>query len=255
VFLPGTTVPTTHILKPAMADYEASAQNEFLCLSIADRLRMPAVKAEIRRAEDQTYVLVERYDRRRLDGNLIERVHQEDFCQALGIVTARKYEIEGGPGFSECFSLLKESDKPALDRTALARFLILNYLLGNADAHGKNFSLLHRPPTSTKIAPLYDVLAMTDIYGVDQRMAMSIGGNFDAASVTQDNWKAFCKKIGYGFPAFKLLLQDQVNEIEQVAARERDKLQEGEFKTWVADSIIYELGRSCGRVRTQFGWK
>lgn len=254
VCLPNPNVPTTHILKPAMAEYEGSTQNEYLCLSIAAGLDINAASVQIRKAEDQAYVLVKRYDRRVLNGNKIERVHQEDFCQALGVATARKYESEGGPGFQQCFDLLKQCDTPAIDRTKLAKFLIFNFLVGNSDAHGKNFSVLHRTAASTTLAPMYDVVSLRDIYDVEQRMAMSIGGCFDARHVTKDHWQALCKAAGFGFPAFQKLLREQVNAIEQVAELEREKLQAGEFQTWVADSIIYELGRSCSYVREQFAW-
>jgi serine/threonine-protein kinase HipA len=255
IYLPAKDVPTTHILKPAMAQHEATVQNEFLCLSIASGLGLPTAKAEIRRAEDQAYVLVERYDREIIDGTFIRRIHQEDFCQAIGIVAAHKYEAENGPGFKECFELLKQSDRPALDRTTFAKFLILNYLLGNADAHGKNFSLLHPTGTSTKIAPLYDVLSIIHVYDdLIQNIAMSIGGCFNAADVTVEDWKKLCKNSGFGFPAFRNLLKEQVSSVEGVAERERDKLANSEFQTWVADMMILELGRSCDRVRNQFGW-
>ena len=75
---------------------------------------------------------------------VLERLHQEDFCQAQGIVSEMKYQKEGGPSLKQCFSLLREvSSAPVVD---LARFLdavIYNYLVGNNDAHGKNFSLLY----------------------------------------------------------------------------------------------------------------
>ncbi len=255
ICLPTEDVPTTHILKPAMAQHEATVQNEFLCLSIASGLGLPTAKTEIRRAEDQAYVLVERYDREIIDGTFIRRVHQEDFCQAMGVVAARKYEAEKGPGFTECFELLKQSDKPALDRTTFAKFIVLNYLVGNADAHGKNFSLLHSPGASTRIAPLYDVLSIIQVYDdLIQNMAMSIGGCFNAAAVTVEDWKKLCKTSGFGFPAFRNLLKEQVASIEEVAEREREKLASSEFQTWVADMMILELGRSCNRVRDQFGW-
>ena len=83
---------------------------------------------------------------------------------------------------------------------------------------------------------------------------MSIGGCFNAADVTVEDWKKLCKNSGFGFPAFRNLLKEQVSSVEGVAERERDKLANSEFQTWVADMMILELGRSCDRVRNQFGW-
>jgi serine/threonine-protein kinase HipA len=254
ICLPSENVLTTHILKPAIAEHEATVQNEFMCLAIARSLGLPTVTAEIHRAEDQSYLLVERYDRK-ITGDRISRVHQEDFCQALGVVTARKYEAEGGPGFKHCFDLLKQADKPALDRTTFAKFLILNYLVGNTDAHGKNFSLLHQSETSTRLAPLYDVVSIIGLYeNLVQNMAMSIGDCFDSTLVSEENWRKLCKNAGFGFPAFKKLFQTSVTNIEEIVEQQRDWLAKSEFDTWVADTISHEIGRRCFRVRELFDW-
>ncbi len=252
ICLPAEDVPTTHILKPAMADHEGTLQNEYMCLAIARNLAIPTVTAEIRQAEDQAYILVERYDRR-IAGDRITRVHQEDFCQALGIVTAHKYESEGGPGFKQCFDLLKQTDKPALNRTTFAKYLILNFLLGNADAHGKNFSLLHDPSSSTTLAPLYDVVSIIGLYdNLIQKMAMSVGDCFDSTEVDKKNWEKLCKNVGFGFPAFRKLLQTLVSEIEVFAEQERNSLAQTEFNPWIADLISHEIGRRCFRLKEQF---
>ncbi len=254
ICLPAGDVPTTHILKPANPEHEATVQNEFMCLSIARALGLPTVAAEIRRAEDQAFVLVERYDRK-ITGDRISRIHQEDFCQAMGVVTARKYESEGGPGFKQCFELLKQADKPALDRTTFAKYLILNFLVGNADAHGKNFSLIHSSSTSTTLAPLYDVVSIIDLYeNLIQTMSMSIGGSFDSTQVTENNWKLLCKNIGFGFPALKKILKTMVYDIGAIADQQRDLLVEGEFATWVANTISHEISSRCFRLREQFEW-
>src|ERR1039458_4008542 len=95
------------------------------------------------------YLLVERYDRtyrQTAEGDpVLERIHQEDFCQALGIVSETKYQKEGGPSLKQCFALLREvSNSPVVDLALLLDAVIYNYLVGNNDAHGKNFSLLYR---------------------------------------------------------------------------------------------------------------
>jgi serine/threonine-protein kinase HipA len=97
----------------------------------------------MRQAKNIPYLLVERYDRE-VEGDRIRRIHQEDFCQAMGILTSKKYQNEGGPGLKECFDILRETTTPVVDRNRLAQVVVFNYLIGNNDAHGKNFSLLHR---------------------------------------------------------------------------------------------------------------
>src|ERR1039458_8453737 len=113
------------------------------------------------------YLLVERYDRtyrQTAEGDpVLERIHQEDFCQALGIASETKYQKEGGPSLKQCFALLREvSNSPVVDLARLLDAVIYNYLVGNNDAHGKNFSLLYRgtgtPNLEISFSPLYDVV-------------------------------------------------------------------------------------------------
>lgn len=255
ICIPAPGVPTSHILKAPIRGHEATVQNEYLCMSTAARLGIPTAKVEMRRAEDQIYLLTERYDRELTSDGRIRRVHQEDFCQALGIVTARKYQAEGGPGFRECFDLLMNCERPAIDRTTLARILILNYLLGNADAHGKNFSLLHPEAHLSRLAPLYDVLSVSVYEDLEQKMAMHIGGCYDMGTVQPDNWRALCKEIRFGYPAFRKELAHQTDEIVEAAEAARQTLADSQFDTWVADDILRLLQRSCNRVKETYDWE
>jgi serine/threonine-protein kinase HipA len=252
ICIPEPGVPTSHILKSAIKDHEATVQNEYLCMSIAANLGLPAAKVEMRHAEDQLYLLVERYDREITATGKIRRIHQEDFCQALAIPAARKYQAEGGPGFRECFELLTNCERPAVDRTTLARVLIVNYLLGNADAHGKNFSLLHPEPNLTRLAPSYDLLSISVYDELEQKMAMEIGGCYDAEAVKPQHWQALCKEIRFGYPAFRKELARLTDEIIEVAEAERLKLKNREFDTWIADDILRLLQRRCNRVKERY---
>jgi len=252
ICIPGPGVPTSHILKSAIKNYDGTVQNEYLCMAAAARLGILTAKVEMKRAEDQTYLLVERYDREFSPNGKIRRIHQEDFCQALGIVSTRKYQADGGPGFRECFDLMMNCERPAIDRTILARIVILNYLFGNADAHGKNFSLLHREPHLSRLAPLYDVLSTSVYTKLEQKMAMSIGGRYDMDAVEPQHWHAFCKEIGYGYPAFKKELAHQTEALVEAAAAVRDELSNTDFDTYVADDILLTLQRNCNRVKQAY---
>ena len=66
-----------------------------------------------------------------------------DLCQVLGCMPDQKYENEGGPSLSGCSQALDVySSQPILDKQTLVKWVILNYFIGNADAHGKNLSLI-----------------------------------------------------------------------------------------------------------------
>src|SRR5437868_1340498 len=141
--------PSTHILKPDVERFAGVVFNEAFCMQLAAAAGLPAAPVEIRKIDDLDYLLVERYDRLHrvgVDGSpVIERLHQEDFCQALGIVSEQKYQKEGGPSLKQCFALVRDvSSAPVIDLARLLDAVIFNYLAGNNDAHGKNFSLLYR---------------------------------------------------------------------------------------------------------------
>ena len=153
--------PTTHILKMLIVgrdDVKDSVHNELFCLLLAARSGLDAPNAEIRHTAKEPFLLIERYDRK-WTGKTVTRLHQEDFCQALSIPPENKYEREGGPGISACLAVLQDhSVQPAPDRIAFLNIVIFNYLIGNNDAHGKNFSFLHEKG-KPRLAPAYDLLS------------------------------------------------------------------------------------------------
>ncbi len=168
--------PSTHIVKAPIPGVPNSVANEAFCMALARHANLDVAPAEPRRAAGAPYLLVTRYDRdsgQRPDG----RLHQEDFCQALGLVPAVKYENEGGPGIADCGNLIREhSGAPARDIVAFLQALLFNFLIGNNDAHSKNYSLLLDGPGSIRMAPLYDLLSIAAIEGASRDLAMKYGG-------------------------------------------------------------------------------
>ncbi|MGV8947947.1 MAG: HipA domain-containing protein [Candidatus Paracaedibacter sp.] len=182
------TTPTTHILKPLIEGVKDSVYNELFCLRLAAQLNIETPQAEIRWLEDTPYFLVERYDRKIDASKKIMRLHQEDFCQALGILPELKYEREGGPSVLQSLTLLQNySLRPAADRRALIQRLIFNYLIGNADAHGKNYSVLFAG-NQPRLAPAYDLLSTVIYPNLSMKMAMKIGGKYTPDDVFLRHW-------------------------------------------------------------------
>jgi serine/threonine-protein kinase HipA len=176
-------------------------------MKIAARIGIDVASVNLAKAEDQAYLLVERYDRVRVSmrepgAQKIERIHQEDFCQALAIPSSRKYQEDGGPKLVDCFALLDKTAVPAKERLKLLTAVIFNFLTGNMDAHGKNFSLLHHS-SGIRLAPLYDVLCTSAFPDYSANMAMDIGDYFEPANINAHEWRTFCEDIQYSFPAFK----------------------------------------------------
>lgn len=183
------TSPTTHILKPVIGDIKDSVHNELFCMRLAKLVGMDVPTTDIRYVNGTPCFLVERYDRVQESNGQIKRLHQEDICQALGIMPDIKYEREGGPSFIQCQEVLRTySSQPAVDQIALLERLIFNYLIGNADAHGKNFSLLYPGRNNPKLAPAYDLLSTRVYPEIAIKMAMKIGGKYKPDDVFLSHW-------------------------------------------------------------------
>jgi len=205
VSLPLDGAPSTHILKPAIECFEGMVFNGALSMKLAAAVGLPTAPVEFRTVEDMTFLLVERYDRIRRQGSdqefPIKRVHQEDFCQALGIVPETKYQKEGGPSLKDCFKLLREvSSTPVIDLARLLNAVIFNYLVGNNDAHGKNFSLLYPGAGTGDIQVLYDVVSTVYFPELSREMAMKIGSEYSSKKVTLRNFEKLAEEAGLARP-------------------------------------------------------
>jgi serine/threonine-protein kinase HipA len=205
VYLPLGGAPSTHIVKPAVERFENIVFNEALCMKLAAEAGLPAAQVETMNVDGIDCLLVERYDRIHTQKPgaepRLERLHQEDFCQAPGVVSERKYQKEGGPSLKQCFALLREvSSAPVIDLTRLLEAVIYNYLVGNNDGHAKNFSLLCRQNAETRLAPLYDIVSTSYYPELSRDMAMKIGGEYSSEKVTARNFEQLAEEAGLGKP-------------------------------------------------------
>ena len=195
--VPSGPTPTTHILKPPIDRLDGHAENEHLCLALARTLGVPAARSEVRRFENESAIIVERYDRTRLPGS-IRRLHQEDMCQVLGLPPTKKYQNEGGPGCAELSEAIwTHSGEPGDDARTFARAIMLNWFIGGTDAHAKNFSMLIGPQGRSRLAPLYDVASILP-YDADLRrlkMATKIGGKYLLEEVQSRHWVKFATEV------------------------------------------------------------
>jgi len=197
--IPMNGAPSTHILKPAIARFEDTVLNEAVCMKLAKAIGLPVANVEILDIEGMPVLSVVRYDRIISEGG-IQRLHQEDFCQALGIVSEMKYQNEGGVSLKQAFSLLRlVSTVPALDLTHLLDAVIFNYLIGNNDAHGKNFSLLYTNG-QIRLAPFYDLLCTAYYPELATKMAMKIGGKYKPKDVYARHFEKLAEEAGLSKP-------------------------------------------------------
>jgi serine/threonine-protein kinase HipA len=181
--------PSTCLIKPEFGQYPGLVANEAYCMAVAasSGLRVATVDGFI--AGSTPCLYIERFDRTISGGGVI-RVHQEDMCQATGILPAAKYEDNGGPSIARIVRLLRtlRGSYMARDVNDFVHAVLVNFLLGNSDAHGKNFALLYEPGTGVRLAPLYDVVSTAVYPELTDQMAMSIGGVSDPRGVGMEAW-------------------------------------------------------------------
>ncbi|CDZ78640.1 Serine/threonine-protein kinase HipA [Legionella massiliensis] len=178
IAIPMNGAPSTHILKPINRNYPSLIENECFCLGLARKIGLNTAEASMHKADDTAYLLVKRYDRVKTEKG-IQRLHQEDFCQAMGINSEMKYQREGGPGISDCFQLVRASSSiPVVDIKQLLQGVLFNLIIGNNDAHGKNFSFIYKGQ-QTRLAPFYDLISTVYYPNLATKMAMKMGNKYD----------------------------------------------------------------------------
>ena len=192
---PYGSAPSTWILKPD-GRYPMAA-NEATCLSLAAACGLAVPDVELLNVAGLPVLAVRRYDRQDpLAGTMPARVHQEDGCQATATPPGLKYEEQGGPPLRDLASLLRDFGDPR-EVTSLLSRTTFNMAVGNADAHAKNFSVLHEPDgPMIRLAPLYDVLSTIALeltgdtgepMAAQTHLGQRVGGQDDIRKVTAVN--------------------------------------------------------------------
>ena len=254
ICVPLGNAPSTHILKPAVARFEGVVFNEALCMKLAGAIGLPAAGVEIRDVDGMDYLLVERYDRhhRQNEGKepIVERLHQEDFCQAQGIVPEQKYQKEGGPSLKQCFALLRDfSSAPVIDLARLLDAVIYNYLVGNNDAHGKNFSLLYRGIETDnfeiRLAPLYDIVCTAYYPELHNEMAMKIGNEYSSEKVVPRDFEKLAEEAGLGRPLV-------MRRIPTIAEMVIDALPKLATTSFIAEKVAALIRQRAENARNRF---
>ena len=207
-YVPMHGSPSTHIVKPQVNEaYPQLVYNEFLCMRLAGLIGMQAAEVEMV-VLGRPLLVVRRFDRWPTGETseeglaLFARLRQEDFCQALGVTSAQKYEQDGGPGVAAvCEALLTHSASALDDRSSLLRLLAFNYLVGNCDAHGKNYSIMLGSKEAVRLAPAYDLLSTTVYDGefgaeLSRGMGMRIGAHSNIDRIGGGDFALLAEEVG-----------------------------------------------------------
>lgn len=256
--------PTSHILKLPIGfigqsniDLRESAENEWLCLEIARAYGLPAAHSEIGHFGAEKALIVERFDRRwSKDKTWLMRLPQEDFCQALGVAPALKYESDGGPGIREGMQLLLGSQQANQDRDNFFRTQILCWLMAAIDGHAKNYSLFLEADSAYRMAPIYDVLsayplmAQGSIPAEKAKMAMSFKGrnrHYHWARIQPRHFVSTAQQVGFSAKKAKSLMVEMAQKTEPVIAQIGAMLPRN-FPNHISQPILQGLREQAARL-------
>ncbi|GHT79897.1 HipA domain-containing protein [Actinomycetota bacterium] len=253
--------PTTHILKPGIAELDYQALNEYVCMKVAQKIGLNVSKANYLEFDGVPAICVERYDRLRLDDNRLIRVHQEDICQSLSVNPDNKYSADGGPTADEILDLLAKIGRPntrTKNREDFVKALFFNYLMMAPDAHAKNYSLLLLAD-SVRLAPLYDIASgapYTKNYGElrYKRAAMRIGGENSFGSLTRVNLEKFANKNGFTEEWATDLMQQMAKDIPETIEEVFDEtaaLVDKKPLNGLRKLMLGPLSSHCHKISTQ----
>lgn len=236
---PVGSTPSTHILKLPIGtggggiDLSTSVENEWLCARILHGYGILVAECRMDRFGTQKVLVVKRFDRRLAgDGRWIIRLPAEDFCQALGVSGALKYESDGGPGIRRILDLLLGSSQAEADRRDFLKTQMLFWMLCAIDGHAKNFSLFVEAGGGYRLAPRYDVLSAHPVLGTASgklapqkvKMSMAVEGrrrHYLWHTITPRHWEQMARSCGmaWAYPDVRNELLDATEEvIEKTAA-------------------------------------
>ncbi|MCK7545014.1 type II toxin-antitoxin system HipA family toxin [Marinobacter bryozoorum] len=251
---PRGSTPTTHIFKLPIGylehsniDLRESSENEWLCLQLLAAFGLPVANADLAQFGQHTVLIVERFDRRwSADRSWLLRLPQEDFCQALGISPALKYENEGGPGIHDSMELLLGSQQANEDRTRFFKTQILFWLLAAIDGHAKNFSLYIEPGSAYRMTPLYDVISAYPLMAKGSlpasraKMAMSLKGksrHYHWARIQPRHFLNTARQVGFSAERAKSLIHEVIGQAEQAVQAVEARIPT-DFPSTISESIL-----------------
>lgn len=252
--LPGGNAASTHLLKISSGSFPDLVQNELFCLTLARKIGLTTPQAEM--ATTKTPILlIERYDRFKDTDQRIHRLHQEDFCQALGVLPESKYENEGGPTLVQIFEVLaRGSQTPLPDKRDLLMWVLFNFIIGNADAHAKNISFLYGKTGQLKgprLAPFYD-LVCTEVYDqLSKKQAQKIGGEYRPKYITSRHWDRLAASIQVKPKYLRTLGLELCNNVDHIAAPLAEEIAQINSGAETLGQITEVIQKRAARLRSE----
>ncbi|MCL1123565.1 type II toxin-antitoxin system HipA family toxin [Shewanella surugensis] len=266
--LPIKATPTTHIIKLAIGEVKShshtidmsdSVENEYLCMMIVREFGLNVPQCTILNVGDIKALAVERFDRQfSADGRWIIRLPQEDFCQALNVPLAKKYESHGGPDIEQIMSYLLGSMNAELDRINVMKSQVLFWLLAATDGHAKNFSLFIEAGGGYRLTPFYDILSMYPVMGGkglnirDIKLAMGLkaakGKKYQIAQIFPRHFMQTAKAVGFDTDTMADILSEIADKVDTVIMKVRSQLPKG-FPQHISEPILDGMKQRVSRIQ------
>jgi serine/threonine-protein kinase HipA len=246
--VPSGRLPTTHILKPPTGQFDGPAENEHICLMLARSLGLPTAQSKVIRFKNEIAIVIERYDRQQKDNDII-RIHQEDICQALGIMPTKKYQNEGGPSAFDIVELLRTySTDRQEDLDTFITAIGFNWLIAGTDAHAKNYSLL-LSNRRIRLAPLYDVASILPYDEFDPhkvKLAMKVGGEYKLSQIGLRQWQKFAREVRVDPDELITLLISMAKQLPDEMNAARVRASEEGLQANIIERLAAQLAKRAG---------
>lgn len=240
LWLPRNHAPSTHLLKCPNPSFSQLVANEHFCLSLARAVGLKVVRSQIIFSPSgKPLLLLDRFDRApgppspapskeqtNVELPWVQRFHQEDFAQALGRAHYEKYESEGGPTFSDCVGLIRQTAKrPFQEIPQLIRWFAFCLIIGNRDNHAKNLARVFEQGHWT-LAPFYDLVCTRAYDGIDSSLAMTIGSQRDISRVNAKAWQDEAKTCRIGAKTLIRELQDMCQQVRDAVKQSKEQVEQ-----------------------------
>ena len=156
------------------------------------------------------------------------RIHQEDFAQAMGVPAFEKYEKDGQNYAGKMFEIIRNHAKrPLEDQLRLWNRIVFNYVLGNTDAHIKNFSLIYDPHMEgISLAPAYDMISTVIYESATKDMSFNIGGTRNLDDIDEDCFRSLSSEVGIGEKIAMNSYNDILDKFEKAVKESAKELHE-----------------------------
>jgi len=250
-YIPLNGEPTTHILKPHVMYFEDTTDtpfNEYFCMLLAADVGLNIPKVDVIVGQYPLY-LIERFDRVFHGKNLV-RIHVQDFCQAHGFTSKKKYEDDGGPTLVQNYRLIKNNSfSPLKDLDQFLKWIWFNLIIGNNDCHSKNLSFI-TTDEGLRLSPFYDLLCTVIYKGMTNKFSYSIGKQFKWFDLKNRNFEGLAKELEIDSNLVFKIGKEMIDKIDSMLPDKRAEFEKAYPNIKTVHKIEKEIEKRIRHLRS-----